>query len=215
MAAAIAAAAVVATSAAIPATSTDLTTGDHVRLAGRLVEHAAAWPGGAASTGSRWPPPGWRARRPGLTDRAQRVGRPRPRGGQRDAEPPRGPGVAVGGIGRGLLVAHAHEPDADPRRASQSARLCTPGSPTDVHSGALEQGDDRPGSAGHRAATYAPARERVPCVAQARRARRSRGSGHLPVNVRRLAFTLLVAGVAVQLWFALPGGANETLTNWL
>jgi diguanylate cyclase (GGDEF)-like protein len=35
------------------------------------------------------------------------------------------------------------------------------------------------------------------------------------IKLRRVAFALLVAGVAVQLWFALRGGGSETLSNWL
>jgi hypothetical protein len=90
---------------------------EHRRLVGRLVQDAAV----GAGAPQRGRDVGRddehrRARRPRLADRRQRVGRARPRGGQRDAEPPAGARVAVGRVRRRLLVAYADEPD---RRCAQ------------------------------------------------------------------------------------------------
>ena len=83
-----------------------------VRLVGGLVEGAAP----DAGTPHR----GWdvggdhedrRARGPGLADGAERVGGAGARGCERHAKAAGGAGVAVGGVGGRLLVAHADEPD--------------------------------------------------------------------------------------------------------
>ena len=57
-----------------------------------------------------------RARRPRLADRAKRVGRARAGGRQRHAELSGRARVSVGGVGGGLLVAHAHQPDRAAQR---------------------------------------------------------------------------------------------------
>ena len=85
---------------------------------------------------------------------------PGPGGGERDAQPPARAGVAVGGVGGGLLVPHAHQPD---RRAVQLAPQ---------RRGCARRGARRPRStpASSSAATAAPR----PCQDAARwRAHRS------------------------------------------
>ena len=116
---------------------------EHRRLVGGLVQHSPPDPGTAQPRGDvgRDHEHGL-ARGPGLPDGRQRVGRARPRGGERHAQPPGGAGVAVGRVGGGLLVAHADQPD---RRLSERApepQVVHAGeAERDLHAGPLERGD--------------------------------------------------------------------------
>ncbi len=98
---------------------------EHRRLVGGLVQDAAV----GAGTAQRRRDVGRddedrRARRPRLADRPERVRRARAGRRQRDAEPPGRARVAVGRVGRGLLVADADEPDRGRPAAPPTARGC-------------------------------------------------------------------------------------------
>ena len=91
-----------------------------------------------------------RARRPRLADRAERVGRARPGGRQRDAELAGGARVAVGGVGRGLLVADADQPDRGFAQRCPEREVVHAWKPeTDADARSLELGNDDLRSGGH------------------------------------------------------------------
>ena len=80
-----------------------------------------------------------RPRRPRLADRPERVRRARPGGRQRDAEPPRRARVSVGGVGGGLLVADADEPDRRlPQRLPQRQVVHPGQAEADLHACRLQ-----------------------------------------------------------------------------
>ena len=64
-----------------------------------------------------------------LPDRAQRVGRTRPGGHQRDAELPGRARVPVGGIPGRLLVPHTDQPDPGPGKRFPQRQVVHPGQP--------------------------------------------------------------------------------------
>ncbi len=69
---------------------------------------------------------------------------------QRDAEPARRAGVAVGGVGRGLLVAHADEPDRRrPQRLPEREVVDSGQAEADLHARPLELFDDDLRASGH------------------------------------------------------------------
>ena len=92
-----------------------------------------------------------RARGPRLTDRAERVRRARARRRQRDAEPAGRPRVAVRRVRRGLLVAHADEPDRRRAQRLPQREVVDAGQPeADLHPGPFELVDDDLRTRGHR-----------------------------------------------------------------
>ena len=121
---------------------------------------------------------GWREAQASPTA-ASVLAAPGPGGGERDAQPPAGAGVAVGRVGGGLLVAHAHQPDRRAVRArARARRLCTPGRPNAISTPASSS-----------AATAARAPVRMPLDGRAHH-------GHLPplAGVRVVDLSRVLAG---------------------
>ena len=125
---------------------------EHLRLPARLVQHAAI--------DARPPQRGRdvgrdhedrRPRRPRLADRPERVRRAGPGRRQRDAEPPGRARVAVRRVRRGLLVAHADEPDRRLAQRLPERQVVDARQPeADLHARVLELRHDRLRSGRHR-----------------------------------------------------------------
>ena len=128
---------------------------EHLRLAGGLVQDAPV----LADAPQRRRDVGRddqhrRARRPRLTHGAQGVRRAWPRGGQRHAQPARGPRVAVRRVRRRLLVPHTHEPDRRRAQRLPQGEVVHARQPeAHLHSGPLELRHDDLRSRGHRPGT--------------------------------------------------------------
>ena len=124
---------------------------EHRPLVGGLVQHAAVRVGApqrrrdvGRDDQDRRP------RRPRLADGAERVRRPGPGGRDRDTEPPGRARVAVGRVGRRLLVPHADQPDPRVAQRLPQRQVVDARQPeADLDAAVLEQVDDETRAGGH------------------------------------------------------------------